>query len=329
MAGSGTAAGTPSAPPEAAREPSSVIASPLRLATLTEFVGPPPAGVAPLDQIREAMLLSDEATERPPNAGALERTNNDLLRYYRHEADGGYREQNIRTMVDRGGWAEVDAVVVELCLSRIAPGIGLAVRERRTVAAVICHGLYLSIACVGEQMASPAPDLFLLARLLPKPGMRQGLFDCEPLAAAFEGRGGGEGRGDAVTLCAPLSLVDRASRLTDRGALLQDGDGAHHVAPGDVICIRSRPNALPYCRTAALVIGACPTPGYALPPNTQLTLEAVLEPPWTATHRRWHRYEDEDGFLFATSTCRAQPPLANNLPAGRRGRPHALHDRRQ
>ncbi len=43
---------------------------------------------------------------------------------------------------------------------------------------------------------------------------------------------------------------------------------------------------------------------YALPPNTQLTLEEVLDPPWTATHRRWHRCEEKDiVFFFDRSDC--------------------------
>ena len=150
---------------------------------------------------------------------------------------------------------------------------------------------------------------------MPKPGVRQGLFDYEPLAAAFERRVGGEGGGDAVTLYAPLAMVENPNLLTDRGALLQDGDGAHHLALGDVICFRSRPNALPYCRTAALVIVTCPTPGYALPTNTQLTLEAVREPPLTATHRRWLRYEDEDGFFFTDrGDCFYDPERNIHLP---------------
>lgn len=95
-------------------------------------------------------------------------------------------------------------------------------------------------------------------------------------------------------LCAPLNLIDDPSSLTKCGVLLPDSNGAQHLALGDVICIGSWPNALPYFRTAALVIRACPTPRYALPPNTQLTLKKVLEPLWTATHRRWHCYKDED-----------------------------------
>ena len=55
--------------------------------------------------------------------------------------------------------------------------------------------------------------------------------------------------------------------------------GSNHLWPGDVICIRLRPNALPYCRTAALVLRADSLPKYALLPNTQLELEEVLEPP--------------------------------------------------
>ena len=81
--------------------------------------------------------------------------------------------------------------------------------------------------------------------------MRHALFEYEPLAAVFERSGIGEGGGDAITLCLALTLVDSPNLLTERGALLRDGDGAHHLALGDSICIRSRPHALPYCRTAS------------------------------------------------------------------------------
>ena len=54
-------------------------------------------------------------------------------------------------------------------------------------------------------------------RGLPELGRRDGLFDYELLAEAFERRGGGEGGGDAATLCTPLTLFDMPSALTDRG----------------------------------------------------------------------------------------------------------------
>ena len=142
-------------------------------------------------------------------------------------------------------------MVVVLSLSN-ARGAGLAVRTRQTVAAAICHGLHASIERAGEHMTSPAPDLFLPARGLPECGMQHALFDCEPSAAAFERYSSGEGGGDAVTLCAPIVVFDDPNRLTDRG-VLNDNSGTFHLAPGDVVCIRSRPNARPYCRTAALV----------------------------------------------------------------------------
>ena len=75
--------------------------------------------------------------------------------------------------------------------------------------------------------------------------------------------------------------------------------GTHHLAPGDLICFCSRPSAPPHCHTAALVNGAGHTPHYALPPKTQLSLEEVQEPPWTATFIQWRRYEDKDGVIFA------------------------------
>lgn len=70
-----------------------------------------------------------------------------------------------------------DAVAVELGLQFVAPGIDLAVRNCQTVAAAICLGVYASIARVGMQMASPAPDLFLPARGLPELRLKTGLFD--------------------------------------------------------------------------------------------------------------------------------------------------------
>jgi hypothetical protein len=143
---------------------------------LTELVGPPPAGVAPLDQFREALMLTNEANGRPPGLGFLQRTNAVLLQLYRHQAEGGYHERRIRAMVDRCGWAEADAAVVELCLLRVSMGIGLAVRERRTVAAAICHGAHASIALMGLQMASPAPDFFMAARGPPELVMHRGLL---------------------------------------------------------------------------------------------------------------------------------------------------------
>jgi hypothetical protein len=162
-------------------------------------------------------------------------------------------------MIFRGGWAEADAMVVVLSLSN-ARGAGLAVRTRQTVAAAICHGLHASIERAGEHMTSPAPDLFLPARGLPECGMQHALFDCEPSAAVFERHGSGEGKGEIVTLCTPLIVHDNPLFLTDCGILLYSVHGTHQIAPGDVVCIRSRPNALPYCRTFALVIGDVAAP---------------------------------------------------------------------
>ena len=92
--------------------------------------------------------------------------------------------------------------------------------------------------------------------------------------------------------------MDDPQRLTERGALLLIR-GLSHLALGDVICIRSRPNALLHCRTAAPVLGEDMAPDYALPPNTQLTLEEALTPPWTATFHRWHQFENEHDVVFA------------------------------
>ena len=47
-------------------------------------------------------------------------------------------------------------------------------------------------------------------------------------------------------------MIDDPTRLNKRGALLCDGD-THHLAPGEVICVRSRSNAPPHSHTAALI----------------------------------------------------------------------------
>ena len=109
--------------------------------------------------------------------------------------------------------------------------------------------------------------------------------------------------------------MDDPQRLTERGALLLIR-GLSHLALGDVICIRSRPNALLHCRTAAPVLGEDMAPDYALPPNTQLTFEEVREPPWTATMRRWHRGKNESGVYFADEMSRSMTtsrPLTSSL----------------
>ena len=53
--------------------------------TLTELVSPPPAGVAPLDQFREALLQLDDALGRPHEPRILSSTNAELLLAYRRE----------------------------------------------------------------------------------------------------------------------------------------------------------------------------------------------------------------------------------------------------
>lgn len=94
----------------------------------------------------------------------------------------------------------------------------------------------------------------------------------------------------------PLPLYKDPSLVTERCALLCNyNTGMHHLAPGNVICVRSRPSTPPHCRTAVLINGVGQTPPYAPPPCTQLTLEEKQEPPWTAKFRQWHWYDDEDG----------------------------------
>lgn len=67
-------------------------------------------------------------------------------------------------MVDRSGWSEADAAVVELGLSVVVSCVGLAVCERRREVAPICHVVHGPIVRAGEQMAKPAPKLYLPAR---------------------------------------------------------------------------------------------------------------------------------------------------------------------
>ena len=161
VTGAAAAAGAPSVPPEDARELSSAIAPQLRLQTLAELVCQPPEGIAPLDQFREALLLCHEAEGNPPSPFHLERTNAELLLYYRHELAGGFYEQRIRDMVNRDGWVEADATVVQLGISVVAAGIWLAVRERRREAAPICYRVHGPTVRAGERIAKPAPKLYM------------------------------------------------------------------------------------------------------------------------------------------------------------------------
>jgi hypothetical protein len=68
------------------------------------------------------------------------------------------------------------------------------------------------IARAGEQMAKPAPKLYLLAYGLAELGLPVGFFNYKPPAVAF-GRPGGDGDGvDAVTLCSPLCMIDNPNQ---------------------------------------------------------------------------------------------------------------------
>ena len=117
---------------------------------LENLIGPPPKGFAPLDQFREAQLLTAEPHGcLSAHLSADSRTGAQLVQHYRYENNGENYEERIRQMVDRGGWAEADAVVVELGLCLVPDGIGLAVRERHSVAVAFCHGMAAPIARVG------------------------------------------------------------------------------------------------------------------------------------------------------------------------------------
>ena len=59
-------------------------------------------------------------------------------------------------LVDRDGWTEADAAVVELGLQFTESGVGLAVRERRSVITAIYHGVSTPLALAGEEMALTA-----------------------------------------------------------------------------------------------------------------------------------------------------------------------------
>ena len=108
------------------------------LATMGEMVGSPPNGVAPLNQFCEAWLLACEAMGVYRCAPS---SNAEVLQEHMRVGDSHYYLQRIRTMVERGGWAEADATVVQLGLWVVARGIGFAVRTRRTVASAFCHGM--------------------------------------------------------------------------------------------------------------------------------------------------------------------------------------------
>lgn len=80
-------------------------------------------------------------------------SNAEMLQEHMREGDGRYYLQRIRTMVERGGWTEADAIVVQLGLWVVAPrGIGFVVRTRRTVASAFCHGLYELLSGAGQRM---------------------------------------------------------------------------------------------------------------------------------------------------------------------------------
>jgi hypothetical protein len=65
----------------------------------------------------------------------------------------------------------------------------------------------------------------------------------------------------------------------------------------------------------------------------QATLNEVLEPPWTATSRRWHQYEDESGVIVVDRRDTVHDAESNiylpadHLPVVRCGRTHAKPDR--
>lgn len=176
------------------------------LLPLADYVGPPPDGVAPLDQFREILLLSEKVLGIPSRAGLNALTNDKLVRAYRH----GSLYNRILQMVERDRWGELDAAVVLLSLSAFAHGVGIALRKRRTQAAAICHRVHAPIARAGARMESPAPDLFL-----PESGLtpRQliGLFDYEPSASSIEPRGEDDS-GRAALLFTPLLLHAPAAR---------------------------------------------------------------------------------------------------------------------
>lgn len=198
-------------------------------------------------------------------------------------------------MGDRYGWSDADAAAIWFGLVYAASGIGIAVRERLTECSAICRGVYTLIALAGIEMSELARELYLPWHGLLELGLPQGLFDLEPTAVAL-GRPSGDGGVDAVRLCTPILLLDDPSRLSDRGALLHSfNSSTYHLAQRDVVCIRSPPNAPPLRLTAALINATGQTPTYALPPTTEVSLEAVRKPPRIANFRRWHWYEEADG----------------------------------
>lgn len=69
---------------------------------MTELIGPPPDGAAPLDQFCAVLLLNDQAAGRPPNE-LFERINDQLLQFFREKFDNGRSGMFIREMIDCGG----------------------------------------------------------------------------------------------------------------------------------------------------------------------------------------------------------------------------------
>ena len=72
---------------------------PPRPPTLAELIGPPPKGVAPLDQFCEVLLLEAEALRKPHSSSTLKKSAK-LVHIYLGECNCG---RQILTMVERGG----------------------------------------------------------------------------------------------------------------------------------------------------------------------------------------------------------------------------------
>ena len=71
---------------------------PPRPPTLAELIGPPPKGVAPLDQFCEVLLLEAEALRKPHSSSTLKKSAK-LVHIYLGERNCG---RQILTMVERG-----------------------------------------------------------------------------------------------------------------------------------------------------------------------------------------------------------------------------------
>ena len=270
------------------------------LMDLAEIVGPPPSGHA-LTQFKAARTMQFEATGMTPDSLTMTMNNVQLVKHFH-----GLQQRQINRMIHFQGWEKEEATTVWLLLNFAQPGLGLAVREGRSTLAAALHAVHNAISRASRLMQITAPDLFMPARGWRVPHRPTGLFDVESQAETIE-------RPDAsgsfgANISSPLILEDLPWALTERGIAYHNAQtNTMHIAEADVVRFVSRPNEPQLCHTAALLYGGELGDLYALPPNTLVSLEGIEAPPWTATFRRWHVYQQWDGMPGAVDAVTGLP----------------------